>query len=108
MYEGLTSRMALKGSLPASIVDEEDKKLLISERISDFDAFSYYFKISSRDHYLLIFKFIEVFQTLFRLSTKINKSEFLILKLETKSFTVLIFSEKEVMEMYYTSGYPSI
>lgn len=30
MYEGLTSKMALKGSLPASIVDEEDKKLLIS------------------------------------------------------------------------------
>jgi len=60
MYEGLTSKMALKTSLPSSIVDEEDKKLLVSERITDYDAFSYYFKISSRDHYLLIFKFIEV------------------------------------------------
>lgn len=60
MYEGLTSRMALKPSIPPSIVDEEDKKLLVSERVTDYDAFSYYFKISSRDHYLLIFKFIEV------------------------------------------------
>ena len=52
--------MALKASIPPSIIDEEDKKLLISERVTDYDAFSYYFKISSRDHYLLIFKFIEV------------------------------------------------
>lgn len=77
MYEGLTSKMALKSSLPASIVDEEDKKLLISERVSDFDAFSYYFKISSRDHYLLIFKFIEVFPSLLRLYINRKKSEFL-------------------------------
>lgn len=30
MYDALTSRMALKASLPSSIIDEEDKKLLIS------------------------------------------------------------------------------
>ena len=60
MYEGLTSRMALKSQLPPSIIDEEDRKLLITERVTDQDAFSYYFKISSRDHYMLIFKFIEV------------------------------------------------
>lgn len=48
MYEGLTSRMALKQSLPPSIVDEEDKKLLISERVSDQNGFSYFFKVSGK------------------------------------------------------------
>jgi hypothetical protein len=60
MYEGITSRMALKQTLPSSIIDEEDKQLLISERVTDYDAFSYFFKISSRGHYVLVFKFIEV------------------------------------------------
>ena len=60
-----TSRAFVKGELPSSIISEEDRKLLKTERAGLAHSkgnsnFFYRLKLTETGHYILLMKFIEV------------------------------------------------
>jgi hypothetical protein len=60
MYDNLTSRPHRKDNIPASIIDPIDIQLLLTDRTTESNSFFYDLQMKGTDHYLLIFKFIEV------------------------------------------------
>jgi hypothetical protein len=60
MYEGLNSKGFKKQALPPKYIDPVDTQLLLSERTTEGHAFSYFLRLTGQDHYILLFKFIEV------------------------------------------------
>lgn len=60
MYEGLNSKSLKKSNLPAKYTDPVQVSLLSHERTTDGSEFSYYLSLTGEDHYVLLFKFMEV------------------------------------------------
>ena len=83
MYEGLNSKSITKSSLPPQYTDPVEVSLLSHERTTEGYEFSYFLRLSGEDHYVLLFKFMEVHNITHRWSIISKESESLRLNWET-------------------------